>query len=90
MTAPSTTFPRLAWSRDGQDGCYTPPEGDGHGRAPANPEEERDYEREKKGRPHRAGHGPRRHEGAIPGDGKGGGRPTPDVDPSRDPPDSGR
>ena len=89
MTAPPTIFPKLVWNRDAQAGRYTPPEGDGHGRAPAKPEEQRDYEKEKKGRPHRAGDGPRRNEGAIPGDGKGGGKSAPDIDPSTDPPRSG-
>lgn len=88
MNNPSATFPKLVWNRDTQGGRYAVLDGDGGGRAPAEPEEHRDYEDEKKGRPHRAGDGPRRHEGAIPGTGTGGGKPVPEVDPSADPPRS--
>lgn len=88
MAAPTTMFPKLVWNRDAQGGRYAPPDGDGGGRAPSKPEEQRDYEDEQKGRPHRAGDGPRRDEGVIPGDGKGGGKPVPDIDPSTDPPRS--
>lgn len=84
MTAPAKMFPKLVWNRDAQGGRYSPPDGDGHGHAPARPSEHRDYEDEKKGRPHRQGEGPRRHEGPAEGEGKGGGKPKPEIDPSID------
>lgn len=85
MTAPAAIFPKLVWSRDVQGGRYAP-DGDGKGHAPSRPSEHRDYEDEQKGRPHRQGEGPRRGEGIVSGDGKGGGKPVPDIDPSLDPP----
>ena len=88
MTAPVSIFPKLVWNRDVQGGRYEPSNGDGNGRPPAKPAEHRDYEDEKKGRPHRIGEGPRWQEGADQGDGKGGGKPVPEVDPSKDPPRS--
>ena len=88
MTMPSTIFPRLVWNRDAQGGRYHPSGADGNGRSPEKPDEHRDYENEKKGRPHRIGEGPRWHEGAHSGYGKGGHKPVPEVDPATDPPRS--
>ena len=88
MAAPPTIFPKLVWNRDAQGGRYSPLDGDGKGHPPAKPEEHRDYESEQKGRPHREGDGPRQDEGIIPGDGKGAGKPVPEIDPSTAPPPS--
>lgn len=87
MAAHLKMFPRLVWNRDAQGGRYAAG-GDGKDRAPVKPEEHRDYENQQKGRPHRAGDGPRQDEGIISGDGKGAGKPVPEVAPATDPPRS--
>lgn len=88
MAAPPPAFPKLVWNRDTDGGRYAPPDGDGKGKAPAKPQEHRDYEKQEKGRPPHPGEESRHDEGPRGGEGKDERKPIPEVDPSTDPPRS--